>query len=355
LRSKKQVVTPLQTEFNNWSNAEQPLGLVQPGHAYYYRLSDLAVLTVSGAAFAQSAVTLTGKLRFAYGETKSTAGVKGNGGGMTDGDWNIAAVEDLGGGLKAGANMALRLRGRDAATDSLSGGSTTDGNGARPRDSSVYLTGGFGTITAGSIEAGNGLLPLLTAGGPNYIGLDTGVTLAAPSNVDILQYTSPSMSGFSLLVNTTDAIGTGKAENGGSAETFGVKYNNGPLSADVNMTSYGSAYGPAADSRTRISANYNLGMARVGAGFQSSKATTGVKKEDTAFSVSAPFGAFNVGVIYATSQTDGVAGTAKAYDFAVQYNLSKRTYLALQGQSIKAAKAGAIAATNTRVQLAHSF
>jgi len=24
LRSKKQVVTPLQTEFNNWSNAEQP-------------------------------------------------------------------------------------------------------------------------------------------------------------------------------------------------------------------------------------------------------------------------------------------------------------------------------------------
>jgi hypothetical protein len=24
LRSKKPVVTPLQTEFNNWSNAEQP-------------------------------------------------------------------------------------------------------------------------------------------------------------------------------------------------------------------------------------------------------------------------------------------------------------------------------------------
>jgi predicted porin len=118
----------------------------------------LAVLTASGVTFAQSSVSLTGKLRFAFGESKTAAGVKTTGIGVTDGDWNVAAVEDLGGGLKAGANMALRLRGRDAANDSLAGNSLTDGNGARPRDASVYVTGGFGTLTVGAIEAGNGIL-----------------------------------------------------------------------------------------------------------------------------------------------------------------------------------------------------
>ena len=313
----------------------------------------LAVVAVSGAAFAQSTVSLTGKLRFAYGDAKSATGAKTTGVGVTDGDWNIAAVEDLGGGLKAGANMALRLRGRDAATDG-----TSTGVGARPRDSSMYLTGNFGTVTVGAVEAGNGILPLVTAGGPTYIGLDNGVQLAGASNVDLLSYRTPVMSGFSAVAMLVDSVGGGGAEATSTAQdatVVGLNYANGPLSAAVDVTNYGlNAVAAGADSRTRFSANYNLGVAIVGAGFQSSKATTGIKKDDTAISVSAPFGAFNVGVVYASSQTDGVAGTAKGYDFAVQYNLSKRTYLALQGQSTKAAGATA-SATNTRVQLAHSF
>lgn len=164
-------------------------------------LAALAVVAVSGAAFAQSSVSLTGKLRFAYGTAKATNGVKTTGVGVTDGDWNIAAVEDLGGGLKAGANMALRLRGRDAATDAAS-----TGVGARPRDSSLFVSGGFGTVTVGAVEAGNGILGLVTASGPTYIGLDNGVQLAAASNVDLLQYTSPSFSGFSAKALMIDSV-----------------------------------------------------------------------------------------------------------------------------------------------------
>jgi len=315
----------------------------------------LAVVAVSGAAFAQSTVSLTGKLRFAYGQTKTDAGVKGNGVGVTDGDWNIAAVEDLGGGLKAGANMALRLRGRDAGTDAAAGGAGGVGqNGARPRDSSMYLTGGFGTVMVGAVEAGNGLLGLLGAGGPNYIGLDNGVQLAAASNVDILQYTSPAMNGFSFKVATIDAVGGNGSQAGGAVTLFGGNYANGPLSVALDSTSYGSAAAAAADSRTRISANYDLGVARVGFGMEDNNRGALADKKETAFSVSAPFGAFNVGLIYASSKIDGTAGTNKGYDYAVQYNLSKRTYVALQGQSTKAAGATA-SATNTRVQLAHAF
>ncbi|WP_312260349.1 porin [Limnohabitans sp.] len=318
---------------------------------------------VSGTAFAQSSVSLTGKLRFAYGEAKTAAGAKTTGVGVTDGDWNIAAVEDLGGGLKAGANMALRLRGRDNAMDAESSGS-----GARPRDSSMYLTGGFGTVTVGAIEAGNGILGLVTAGGPTYIGLDgysvstagvvTNGVLSGASNTDILQYTSPAFSGFTVKAAALDKVGGGGAEatNGSQDATlFGVNYANGPLSAALDVTNYGlNSLTAGADSRTRVSANYNLGVAIVGAGYQTAKLTTGIARNETAVSVSAPFGAFNVGAIYATSKTDGVAGNNTGYDLAVQYNLSKRTYVALQAQSTKLAGATA-SATNTRVQLAHSF
>lgn len=310
--------------------------------------------TVSGTVFAQSSVSLTGKLRFAYGTAKAADGVKTTGVGVTDGDWNIAAVEDLGGGLKAGANMALRLRGRDAATDA-----TSTGVGARPRDSSMYLSGGFGTVMVGAIEAGNGLLPLVTAGGPTYIGLDNGDQLAAASNTDILQYTSPAFSGFTVKAALLDGVGTGGAQATATtqdATLIGLNYANGPLSAALDVTNYGAnaTVGTLADSRTRMSANYNLGMAILGAGYQTAKTTTGVAKKETAFGVSAPFGAFNVGAVYATSKTDGIAGKNTGYDLSAQYNLSKRTYVALQAQSTK--KAGATAsATNTRVQLAHSF
>jgi hypothetical protein len=305
-------------------------------------------------------VSLTGKLRFAYGEAKTAAGVKTTGIGVTDGDWNIAAVEDLGGGLKAGANMALRLRGRDNNLDSVSTGS-----GARPRDSSVYLTGNFGTVTAGAVESGNGLLPLLGAGGPNYIGLDaysaataTPGVLSAANNTDLLSYRTPVMSGFSAVGMMLDGVGAGGAQSAAAtqdAALIGLNYANGPLTAAVDFTNYGlNSLTAGADSRTRISANYDLGIARIGAGFQTAKLTTGIDRKETGLSVSAPFGAFNIGLIYASAKTDGISGNDKGYDFAVQYNLSKRTYVALQGQSVKLAGATA-SATNTRVQLAHSF
>jgi hypothetical protein len=65
-------------------------------------------------------------------------------------------------------------------------------------------------------------------------------------------------------------------------------------------------------------------------------------------------GAITLGAVYASSKTDGVAGNNTGYDLAAQYALSKRTYVALQTQSTKAAGATA-SATNTRIQLAHSF
>jgi len=314
----------------------------------------LAVLAVSSAAMAQSSVSLTGKLRFAYGSSKADTGAKSSGVGVTDGDWNIAAVEDLGGGLKAGANMSLRLRGRDAATDAISGASATDGNGSRPRDSSMYLTGAFGTVTVGAVEAGNAMWGGVTAGAPTYIGLDNGTTLAAASNTDILQYTSPTMSGVSFKLATLDAVGANGAQNGGATMNYGLNFANGPFTAALDYTSYGSSVAATADSRTRISASYDLGVARIGVGMQNAGNGAAADKSERAFGVSVPMGPWLLGAVYASSKTDGATNNNTGYDMAAQYNLSKRTYVALQSQSTKTAGATK-SATTTRVQLAHSF
>jgi predicted porin len=95
-------------------------------------------------------------------------------------------------------------------------------------------------------------------------------------------------------------------------------------------------------------------VARIGAGYQTAKTTAGIAKKETAFGVSVPMGAITLGAVYASSKTDGVAGNNTGYDMSAQYALSKRTYVALQTQSIKTAGVSGNN-TNTRIQLAHSF
>jgi len=157
----------------------------------------IAALALVGAASAQSTVNLTGKFRFAYDAKNDGTGAataKTNGFGVTDGNVTFAAVEDLGGGLKAGATMDVRVRGRGPA-------GVVDG-----RDATVWLAGGFGTLVGGAVESGNGIIGLGGAGAP-VIGLDDGIALAGASNVDWLAYTTPNMGGFTATVQIVDSIG----------------------------------------------------------------------------------------------------------------------------------------------------
>jgi len=326
----------------------------------------LAAVAVVGTAYAQSTVSLTGKLRFAYGTQSTLAGGKATGIGVTDGDWNIAVVEDLGGGLQAGANMALRLRGRDNALDSAS-----TGVGARPRDSSMFIAGGFGRVLVGAIEAGNANLSGVTAGGPTYIGLDSDTaTLGVVSfatNTDILQYSTPTMNGLTARVALLDSVGAGGAQAQSTTQDavlYGVNYSAGPLAVHLDWTSYGdnTAALDRATNRLRANANYDLGVARIGVGYQTGENVTaafgaGATREEILVSASIPVGNVLLGGVYGQRTTEGVTGTATGYDLAAQYNMSKRTYVALQYRSTKQAAAGAVNTSDntTRIQLSHSF
>lgn len=333
----------------------------------------LAAVAATGAAFAQSTVTLGGKLRFAYESAKTTsAGVdtKASGLRVTDGDFTLTAVEDLGAGLKATMHMAVQSRGRDT---------TVSG-----RDAYLKLDGGFGSVSIGSVDLGNGILGLGGAGAPVY-GVD-GTVIAAAVNADFLKYTTPALiPGLTLSASILDQSGNNATANtlglGSTATTqdgtvLGVNYASGPLAVAADFTSYGenAATGTLWDDRTRISTSYDLGVAKLGFGYETRDTTANVTTKDMVLGVAVPMGAWTFGVNYATSKTDGSL-KVKGWDLGVKYDLSKRTYVAFHYQTVDnitarlgsasssttflGSTAPAIGATNEnskfRVQLSHAF
>ncbi|MDP2678680.1 MAG: porin [Rhodoferax sp.] len=313
----------------------------------------LAVLATAGTSFAQSTVTLSGKLRFAYENTTvTTAGVAADTNGLrvTDGNFTLTAVEDLGAGMKMVASMDVQSRGR---TTAIAG-----------RDASLTLSGGFGAVLIGAIEAGNGIIGLGGAGAPVY-GLDNGVVLAGAGNVDILRYYTPNMSGFKGYVSVLDTtVGAGGMQSTAAAQDatqIGVTYAGGPVAAAADITNYGlNAVVVGADNRLRMSGSYNLGMVNLGLGYEKRKTTAALNNgsHDWLVGVAVPMGQTTVGLNYARRSVDGVAQDANGVDFGVKYDLSKRTYVAVHYQKETAGAAAGVVQNDTkkyRIQLAHAF
>jgi len=312
-------------------------------------------------------VTLSGKFGYAYTANQTAAGVKSSGFGTTDGDVVFAATEDLGGGLKAGASMALKLRGRDNAVSATSDNSTTTtltnaaSNVVGGRDATVFLSGGFGTLTAGAIEAGNGIIGRASAGAPT-IGQDSGVTLDGAGNVDIVTYTTPQLApGLTVTLMQVDSVGNPGADGLQAAATtqdatvVAVNYNAGPLSAGIDTSSFGqnASASTGTDSRVRMSASYDLGVAKVGVGYQTKKTYAGVKDTQTMVGFSMPAGAWTLGATYAVRNNDVNTSDAKGWELGANYAFSKRTAVQIATRDLSIN--GAASATATRVRLLHSF
>ncbi len=313
------------------------------------------------------------------------------------GNIRFTATEDLGGGLKASASIQFGVTGRAAdgtanvstATSATNNVSPSDGtptvattssaSRVAQEDATITLSGGFGAVTMGSIEAGNGIVGLGGAGAPvrglnNSYSAATSSLLIGAANVDLLQYTSPSFNGATVRVLMVDSVGAPGAGGQNSTATtakgtvVGVRYAAGPLTADVDYTSNSrnSATGAQTTKRTRMSASYDLGVARVGAGMEKRKraASAGAATTtatDTIIGVSAPVASnITVGLTHGTADNHkGTAGSKKGSgtEFGIKYDLSKRTSLTAQTGSFKASTADANQGKQsiTRVRLDHSF
>lgn len=323
----------------------------------------MAVLAAAGSSFAQ--VALTGKLAYAYTSadaSRGAASANANGLGVTDGDFVLTATEDLSGGMKAVATMAMVSRGRDTA---ITG-----------RDASVSLMGGFGKVTIGAIESGNGIIGLGGAGAP-VIGMDGATGLAGvgaltrsplfgAANVDLLSYTTPVMSGFALTLGLLDATTAyGMQDTAATQDYTWLKadFAAGALVAMADYTIGGKNAVLAAglDNRTRISASYDLGVAKLGAGYETRSfyvaAASNIKETSWIVGASVPMGAVTLGLNYARDSRD-FAADVTGFDIGAEYALSKRTNVRVMYQDLKEDSLGAVAsaaAKTTRVRLMHSF
>jgi predicted porin len=205
----------------------------------------LAVLAASGASFAQ--VSITGEYAYGWNTSNSSAGVEKSGLGVDTSFVKFAASEDLGGGLKAAAEMSL---------DGFARGTATGG------DNSLSLTGGFGRIKLANDKGADYLSSVI--GG--IAGLDGKVYGGRTVN-DSVAYTSPSFGGLTFGLSHTEAesgqgLGAGAASNNDQrSNTLSASYAAGPLAVTGGFTSWDNQGTAANNSKTRVrvKGSYNFG------------------------------------------------------------------------------------------------
>ena len=327
----------------------------------------LAVLAASGASFAQ--VAITGSVAFGYeadhnGTNKSDASGLGNDTSYLQ----FTATEDIGGGLKATAIMAI---------DGLTRGGASGG------DSSIALAGGFGTLTLSATKGADYLSGGLAKVGGN--GFD-GKVFSARSLADGISYAVPvgpvtvslshSESGNAVglgggsagnvqTYTTTNANGVPSTSEYQRTNRIAAKYTAGALVVDGGYAVYdqqGTAGGND-KSQVRAAVTYDLGVAKIGGGLVSNTKVVGTRN-DYLVSVSAPFGALTLGADYASRTTNDYAasttglvtnGTTTGYGLSADYALSKRTAVGVYYTNWKGNLNDTENSSYTAVLLSHSF
>ena len=303
----------------------------------------LAVLAASGAAMAQSSVTLFGIVDTGVGYIDnggnevagSTAGQNKYGmttSGNATSRLGFRGVEDLGGGLKAGFWLEGQIDG-------------DDGNAAGfnfKRRSTLSLMGGFGEVRLGRD---------LTPGYSKFISYDLfgqvgiGQFMGWSSNLygadvggvradNMLSYYTPNFGGF------TAGVSYGFGEDTASSKTNRyvggyVAFDNGPISVALAMDKNNGNLPttPAVNGdRTQVSlgGSYDFGMLKASAlvqkvEFEPTVGTGKVKFDNWALGLSAPVGPGTVKAQYASYDLKDSSNEAQQLSVGYVYDLSKRT------------------------------
>lgn len=317
---------------------------------------------------AQSSVTIYGRLDVGLNNQKTTRTATGepnvfykgnnlvNEDGLSTGLLGFKGTEDLGGGLKANFVHEMDL---DLDVGAL--------GVAAGRDSTLGLSGGFGEV-----RLGRSYTPLfLTIGASDVFGTTGAGTVnlfgMASTGVrasNAFFYTSPDFGGLTVRLmaqqNNAQTNASVGAAGKTSASGISVTYVNGPLRLSAATgTEKGSAIDrgealfaataaaataagtPAANAAAKytgsaISAQYDMGVAKLFAGYTTTKddnntsvAGGELTMKETNVGVSVPMGAITLMAAFGNNKGTeaGDPVSAKGNDFAVgaTYALSKRT------------------------------
>ena len=296
----------------------------------------LAVLAASGAAMAQSSVTLFGVVDAGVTYSKAS-GTKANYGLTNSGNatsrLGFRGVEDLGGGLKAGFWLEGAIQNDTGAAN---GGGAAGPGFEFKRRSTVSLMGNFGEVRLGrELTAAYNTVSAYDVFGQVGIGQHFGFGVAgSPFRVsNMVSYYTPGMSGFKAGIN----YGFGETAGDSSFGRYiggSVGYDNGPLSVGLGLEQQND---PSAafdkEQSLGLGASYNFGVVKL-AGLVRQQRNTPVgggdkwKMNSASLGVTAPVGAAGeVRAAYNYYDVKSVDGKAHQLSLGYVHNLSKRTAL----------------------------
>lgn len=302
----------------------------------------LAVLAATtGAAMAQSNVTLYGQIDTSVGSSKvgapaaATSTTQLFSGNLSSTRWGLRGSEDLGGGLKA---IFTLEQGFDSSDGTQASGSAFN------RQSIVGLSGSFGVIKLGlhdtsfddirdlSVSSNIFNAPVFATtegvvGTTGYLGVGQLADYGDRASNQI-RYESPSFGGFSA------GFSYGLDEQASPVKSdrtaFNLRYKAGSL--DVGYGYQENANQAAASNLeyNTLGAAYNFGSFRISGGWNRVKSEASRKSD--AFSIGAivPVGALDFSLGYSTAKAKQGSATFEkgdAFSAAVAYNMSKRTRL----------------------------
>jgi predicted porin len=334
---------------------------------------------VSGTAFAQSSLNISGRIDLGHANTKTTTdggsatkvtSFAGEQHGRTTSRLTFSGVEDLGGGLRAAFNYETKLNPDDTKSDGFGG----------TRNMYLNLSGGFGAVTIGTylnpFDAIRGFsAATYSAPGGDFLANHINITsriLSVDDVTDIfgskalaelylslvgnglgarstnsIGYTTPSFGGFTASLGlsqektSTDQTALNKQEG----VIGSLAYASGPLNARLALgegkaSVKSAAVGLSSSKATDIAfaASYDLGMAVPYIQHEESKnslATFGgatmttlnkVKTVATELGAKFPMGAYTPYVSVSSGKVT-LANEFKttAFQIGTTYDLSKRT------------------------------
>lgn len=292
----------------------------------------MAILASSGAAMAQSNVSLYGIVDLGFNSSnKTVSGDRQTGidSGLQSGSrFGLKGTEDLGNGLKA--NFVLE-QGFNADN-----GSESFAGSAFGRQAWLGLSGGFGEVRLG--RQYSPMRDALEAIDPFRLGL-----AGAADNVwsdglvvqrlnDSISYATPSFSGFNAVAAYSFGEQEGSTSNG-AVWSLGAGYDQGPLSLkavyqNANLDTVGVNNGDIKE--YLLAGTYDFGVAKAHAAFGERKyevAPGNMKTRNYMVGVSAPVGAAGSVMASYIVNENRTFNDADSKQFALgyQYDLSKRT------------------------------
>lgn len=305
----------------------------------------LAVLAASGAAMAQSSVTLYGIADLWVGSVKTDNGTTSTSttsmvsGGVSTSRWGMKGSEDLGGGLKANFQLEASI-----ALDTGAAGSATGFD----RQAWVGFSGGFGEVRLGRVPSpfdnvqgasdavfDSDLAPANNPGG-GVFRTANGYTSKVTNNIF---YKTPTMGGFGAEVSYS--LDEKAATAPTSITSFNVTYAAGPLAAQLAYQDEDRKDLSADYKFTRLGASYDFGIATAKASYGQVKNATGAvdsaathtagaKTTEWQLGVDVPMSsALTLSASYAESTDDAIGATTEVkrsgFGFGAAYALSKRT------------------------------